>query len=344
MSKVHYFQRYHQKENVVTNNTLLLFSSLYNYSPNKFKQFIESLTEIEINVGVDFSQQEKSKSSVPDGIITQSSFKIVIETKLWDNFNNHQLKSHLNEFGNEKEQILLALAPKHIGEEQKNKLIREVSQFNKANDKNVNFINVTFKKIIETYKEVILEYDIELKDIIDDFEDFCSASGLLPVTAPRMLVVACGWTLKHNFERNVYYDPSDRGYTRCTHLGIYNNKSVQGIGKIENIITAHIEDSELIITNSTNGKPTEQQIVNVKNIINDAVEELGWNIGQGHKFFCVDNFYKTDFRKNTPNGLLGRRYFYINDYIHEDSDKILPTENYAEKLKQIDWEKNQKNQ
>lgn len=343
MSKVHYFQRYHQKENVVTNNTLLLFSRLYNYSPNKFKQFIETLTEIEINVGVDFFQQEKSKSSVPDGIISQSSFKIVLETKLGDNFSNHQLKSHLDEFGNEKEQILFALAPKHITEEQKNTLIKEVSQFNTENYKNVNFINTTFKQIIETYNEVISDYDIELKDIIDDFEDFCSVSGLLPVTSPRMLVVACGWTLKHNFERNVYYDPDDRGYTRCTHLGIYNNKRVKGVGKIENIVTAHIKDGQLVVTDCTNGNPTEKQKQNIIDIINDAKVDLGWNISTGHKFFCVDKFYDTEFIKNTPNGLLGRRYFYINDYISEASDKILQTDIYAEKLKQIDWEYNQIN-
>lgn len=341
MSKVHYFQRYHQKENVVTNNTLLLFSRLYNYSPNKFKQFIDTLTDIEINVGVDFSQQSKSKSSVPDGIITQSSFKIVIETKLFDNFNNYQLTNHLEEFNSEKKQILLALAPEYINDNQKNKLIEEVSNFNIDKKKNINFVNVTFKKIIETYRELIFDYDVELKDIIDDFEDFCSLFSLLPNNNPRMLVIACGWTINHNFRNNVYYDPDDRGYSRCTHMGIYKDKKVQGIGKIENIITAHIDnDGNLIVTNQTNGVPTNEQIQNIINIVNDAKIDLGWNIAEGHKFFCVDSFEKTSFLKNTPNGLFGRRYFDINDYVGEKSDTNLATSEYAEKLKKIDWEKN----
>lgn len=34
--RIHYFQRYHQKENVATANTMLLLSRLYSYSPNKF--------------------------------------------------------------------------------------------------------------------------------------------------------------------------------------------------------------------------------------------------------------------------------------------------------------------
>nr|WP_315245530.1 hypothetical protein [uncultured Flavobacterium sp.] len=340
MSKVHYFQRYHQKENVVTNNTLLLFSRLYNYSPNKFKQFIDALTDIEINVGVDFSQQNKSKSSVPDGVISQNSFKIVIETKLWDNFSNHQLNNHLEEFGNEQNQILLALAPQFINDEQNEVLITEISDYNSKFKKNIKFVNTTFYKIIETYKEVIFDYDVELKDIIDDFEDFCSSFGLLPKTSPRMLVIACGWTLKHNFQRSVYYDPDDRGYSRCTHLGIYKDKRVQGIGRIENIITAHIENDSLVVTNSTNEIATEEQKQNILDIIQDAKDDLGWNISTGHKFFCVDKFYLTEFRKNTPNGLFGRRYFYINDYIGEIKDTILPTEIYAKKLSFIDWEKN----
>jgi hypothetical protein len=343
MSKVHYFQRYHQKENVVTNNTLLLFSRLYNYSPNKFKQFIDTLTEIEINVGVDFSQQSKSKTSIPDGVIAQSSFKIVIETKLWDNFSNHQLTSHLDEFKNERKQILLALAPEFINDNQKNNLIKEVSNYNSLNNKNINFVNVTFKKIIETYREVIFDYDVELKDIIDDFEDFCSSNGLLPDNSPRMLVIACGWTLHHNFERSVYYDPDDRGYSRCTHMGIYKDKRVQGIGKIENIITAHIKNNNLIVTNTTNGVATDLQKQNILDIVNDAKVDLGWNISEGHKFFCVDKFYKTKFWKNTPNGLFGRRYFDINDYVGCNSDNTLETSDYAEKLKTVDWDKNKIN-
>lgn len=343
MSKIHYFQRYHQKENVVTNNTLLLFSRLYNYSPNKFKEFIDTLIDIEINVGIDFSQQTKSNLSIPDGVISQNSFKIVIETKLSDNFNNHQLTSHLEEFKNEQTQILLALAPTFINENQKNKIIHEISEYNILHKSNVKFVTIMFKNIIEIYREVISDYDVELKDIIDDFEDFCSLYGLLPNNSPRMLVVACGWTIHHNFKYNVYYDPEDRGYSRCTHLGIYKDKRVQGIGKIENIITAHLDNNDnLIVTNTTNGHITLQQESNIINIINAGKDDLGWNIYEGHKFYCVDKFYSTSFWKNTPNGLFGRRYFNINDYVNLKSDQILSTEEYADKLKRIDWEKNER--
>ena len=40
--KIHYFQRYHTKENVSTANTMLLLSRLYQYSPIGFSFFSNS--------------------------------------------------------------------------------------------------------------------------------------------------------------------------------------------------------------------------------------------------------------------------------------------------------------
>jgi len=40
--KIHYFQRYHEKENVATANTMLLLSRLYSYSTDKFFRFLKS--------------------------------------------------------------------------------------------------------------------------------------------------------------------------------------------------------------------------------------------------------------------------------------------------------------
>ena len=73
--KIHYFQRYHAKENVATANTMLLLSRLYQYSTNKFFRFLKSkffLNNFEPEIV--FRLQEKSQNSVPDATITQESF------------------------------------------------------------------------------------------------------------------------------------------------------------------------------------------------------------------------------------------------------------------------------
>lgn len=41
--QIHYFQRYHSKENVDTSNTMLMLSRLYNYNADKFFSMINSL-------------------------------------------------------------------------------------------------------------------------------------------------------------------------------------------------------------------------------------------------------------------------------------------------------------
>ena len=40
--KIHYFQRYHSKENVATANTMLLLSRLHSYSTDKFFKLLKS--------------------------------------------------------------------------------------------------------------------------------------------------------------------------------------------------------------------------------------------------------------------------------------------------------------
>jgi len=115
MSNIHYFQRYTQKENVVTNNTLLLLSRLNSYSASRFDAFLNSIiSDYNIDSSIHFSQQSRGQkgTTLPDGMISQSSFKIIIETKLKTNqFDISQLVGHLQSFENETQKILLALSP-----------------------------------------------------------------------------------------------------------------------------------------------------------------------------------------------------------------------------------------
>ena len=85
--KIHYFQRYHEKENVATANTMLLLSRLYSYSSDKFFRFLKSEYFADsFDPELVFTLQEKSVDSIPDATITQEGFKIVVETKLTDWF------------------------------------------------------------------------------------------------------------------------------------------------------------------------------------------------------------------------------------------------------------------
>ena len=124
--KIHYFQRYHTKENVSTANTMLLLSRLYQYSPDRFFLFLKQLCYPDsadpFEPEIAFEIQEKNEDSIPDAIISQRSFKIVVETKLSDWFHEDQLLHHLSSFQNEEYKVLLTLAPTPMSKAKKQTL------------------------------------------------------------------------------------------------------------------------------------------------------------------------------------------------------------------------------
>jgi hypothetical protein len=115
MKKAHTFQTYSQRENWVTNNTILFLSRINSYSHRKFEKIMEEILrneKIGVKIGAQFSQQEKSVSSVFDAVIEQEEFKIAIETKLFDNFSESQLHAHIDGLASNegKNRVLLALS------------------------------------------------------------------------------------------------------------------------------------------------------------------------------------------------------------------------------------------
>lgn len=336
MSKIHYFQRYTQRENVVTNNTMLLFSRLYHYSPLKFKKFLDTLLEFDIEVGVNFTQQEKNSNSTPDGVITQESFKIAIETKLHNGFGIKQLENHLTSFKDENKSVLIALSNIPMDSGQLKDVRLRVSNFNDENKKNILLISTTFQQIISIFREELSDYDIELNDIIDDYEEFCNNTGLLPKDYPRMLIVPCGSTIKDNIEFKLYYDPAHRSFSRATHIGIYNNKAVKAIGRISNVVTAdYDEEKEELKIIHQDTETSQDQKERIRLIILRAKETLGWSIAKGHKFFCFEDMEITNYRKISSGGIMGKRY--ENLELKTGLGKNATTIEFAEALNNLIW-------
>lgn len=337
MSSIHYFQRYSQPENVATNNTLLLFSRLYQQSAQKFKGFLNDLLDdTNLEAGVVFNQQQRSGSNtIPDGIISQTSFKVVIETKQHENFSIPQLCGHLKNFGAEDYQVLLSLSPRMPDNVLQQKIRDEIESFNKQNGKSIKYIPTTFQQIVNKFKEAIEDYDFELIEIIDDYEDYCVWAKLITDDEYRMRVVTCGWTLHENFQYNLYYDPASRGYSAHSYLGIYSDKSVRGIGKIENIVTADLQSNgQLKIIHAT-ATVTPQQKQNIIDIIPVALKNNNFQIATGHKFFCVEKFYTTNFQKTTKYPLQGTKFFNLQTLLSLPT--LPPAKDIAELLNHITW-------
>lgn len=308
--KVHYFQRYHGKENVATANTMLLLSRLYAYSPDKFYRVLEDLRDS--NQGteelqVQFILQEKSEKSVPDATITQKSFKIVVETKYHTNgkFQLDQLENHFTAFGNEELKILLALATERIRDDQKKKVedaIREKKL-------NIVFISRTFEEVADAIRGVLTERDYEMNDILADFEDYCYKDKLISDSWKRMKVELAGQSIKKNMEWGFYFQAAGRSSLSYDYLGLYSNKAVRAIGKIRMVVRERRDkNGELEVLRGNMQELTDD----IKGRIGDAMkfaESKGWEDRDGRDYLVVEKFYDTEYTKESKGAPMGAKIF-----------------------------------
>jgi hypothetical protein len=312
MSEIHYFPRYSQPENFVTNNTLLLLLRLHQYNRFKFEAFMEKLCEYsgeDIQLGstsLQFSQQKPSGKSVVDGFISQESIKIAVETKLFDHFSPPQLKNHLAIFGNEQHKLLILLnpSPSSVDERQFN-LVRET-----AKKENIQVVHTSFEEIIDSARKCLSELDEEMRALVDDYESFCSSRRLLPRDKYTLFVPPCGESFYANQKYRLYYCPTSRSLRNAKYLGIYKDRSVRLIGQIAKVVACNVDtDSRTIqVADGRKNSLTQEE----KSRILVATEEARirkWNLSADHQFILCDALYDTDFRKDSKWGIYNRRYF-----------------------------------
>ena len=152
--QIHYFQRYHSKENVDTANTMLMLSRLYNYNANNFFAMLNALIlEQDETPEITFDLQVVGDESVPDAIISQKSFKIVVETKLHNQFQQNQLEKHLTQFGT---------ALKKYNADRINEIKTPIRH-----------VNITFEQLVAAMEDIVDERDSEIMAVLDDYKKYC---------------------------------------------------------------------------------------------------------------------------------------------------------------------------
>ena len=242
MSQVRFFPRYSQKENIVTNNVLLLMSRLYDYSRPKFGKFLAALgdeaSDVAENLQLQFSQQRATGVSVVDGFIAQESLKIAVETKLSDgDYTLDQLRRHFRAFDTAKNKLLVLLSRGPTGPSDAfMSRIREEGQ-----SEGIPILHATFEKVHSAAENCLHDHDEQMLAVVADFAAFCSEEGLLPRDEFTMLTPPCGLSFKDNRDYRLYYCPVNRNQRATRYLGIYANKSVRLIGEIGKIIACNID-------------------------------------------------------------------------------------------------------
>lgn len=335
--KIHYFQRYHATENVATANTMLLLSRLYQYSSDKFFRFLKSeFFSDSFEPEISFNLQEKSPKSIPDATITQESFKIVVETKMFDWFYSDQLRRHLESFHDEKYKVILTLAPDLMAEEKKREFDALLKEYNATQTHPVIHINTTFEAIANAIQDVIDDKDYDMQEVLDDYLNYCYNDGLITVSDSwkYMKMRLSGKTFNFNIRENVYYDKAERGFKAHDYLGLYKDKSVRAIGKVCARILAVEENGEMEYE-AEFGDLTEDRKQTIVRAISDA-KNYGYDIRTiKHRYFFVEQFVETDFKKFTPKAPMGPRNFDLSKILGVDEPPDI--HEIAELLKDKTW-------
>lgn len=313
MSKLHYFQRFDGKENWITNATLLLLSRLYHYDRLKFDAAINMIlseSNLQLDIGVRFAQQKWGESSVVDGVIQQDSFKVVIETKLYDNFSTDQLIRHLEALkGSYSQKILLTLSKNKVSDNIRKEVIRTIQQ---EAYKEIKFASTTYEEIYQTISNNLTDFDFEMREIVEDYISLCIEHGLTNLENRTLLAFTAGTSLSENLRYRIYYDPATRSHNWAfKYIGLYRNKAVVAVGKLDKIVFCNYENGRLV---ASNGDDLPKLTPDEYNRIKDTIEYTDYyDLEQGNKFFLVDNFYPTNYVKTSFSSIRAKKYFWLDE-------------------------------
>ncbi|MDR2196857.1 MAG: hypothetical protein LBO07_02705 [Coriobacteriales bacterium] len=320
-----------------TANAMLLLSRLYYHSPPAFYGFLSSVFG-DSGLGLEFSLQEHGEQTVPDAAIIQPGFKVVCETKLdAKSFTDKQIKGHCEgSFGKgSAHQFLLTLSPQALSPSEQDRVRSIVAGVNPC----IGYAHLTFEGLHNGVRDEVDERDREFEGILDDYWDYCSTSGLIPGDWRNLLVRVAGRSFDYDIENGVYCD-TPRGSGRHGYFGLYRDKSVQAIGKIEavvdcRVINGAIKDPTVIQGEAGNGTPGGMLTAALRERIIKTHRDnaLGDWVTRYH---FVEHFYDTDYKKTSKRGLWGRRVFNLCSVL---GVKTLPDiEGIAEGLRNRYWE------
>lgn len=337
MTSIHYFPRYSQRENFVTNNSLLLLSRLYEFNRFKFAKLLGFLcaeSEVEApDIGLQFSQQIGTAASIVDGYISQRSFYVAVETKLGETFHIDQLKRHLSIFRDGREQQYLLL----LSKSESPLTSAQQKALNEALPKGVDVLQASFETLINYVKTCLSEFDEEMLALVLDFEAFCSSLNLLSTDRHTIFIPPCSRSYKENIKYRLYYCPSTWSRRKAKYLGIYANRAVRAIGEIKTIVACNVDPQAqtVDVLESEGDALTTDGIQRILGVAEEAFKNNGWDLTTNTKFYLCSDMAPTDFKKSTSGGIMGHRYLDLKDVLKHDLPNDLPE--LASQLRSRAW-------
>ncbi len=328
MPGIHYFPRYSGSENAATNNTLLLVGRIYEHSPIAASQFLTEICGEQIAIGIEILQQTRTGGAVPDGLILQEEFKVLVEAKVGAPVDEGQLLRYVKSFKDEKQKILLLITRR----EQEN--IGKIREKILGISKDIRFVHITYKKICDLLKDQFQDWEVGIRQVVEDYEAYCMENGLYDRHEDWMRIVPCIWSFPFVEKYGIYFHPSDRGYdSEFAYHGIYYDRTVHYIFKNDSVFDAKLNNETLEKTH-IHGRKTDEYDDKIKKMIAEVKAEAGRDISNGYRFFCGKEAYATRFKKASKRGMWQRwRFVNLKEIVGTFSD----TKDLAEKLRGKEW-------
>ena len=329
MSKnIRLFSNYIQRENQTTNYCLLILKLLYEENPKFLSEVLSTLLGERLSgaVGVKFSQQNRGKKSVPDGTISQEAFSIVIETKRDNRFNLEQLSRHLETM---KEQagikVLMALG-NFEWEEPNPEAFQDIHRL--AEEMGVAFAAVSFEQFLQALKLSYLPKN--LVDAIADLEEYMNEENLLPSWKYHLDVVNCRISFDDVLQHQIYVCPATDGsynHRRSLYFGMYRNKGVEQIGKIEAVVD--LESEETFSIKWKNIDKSDLELVETARSRRSQIDDSWYPA----RVFILADLHPTDFVKASSGGMQSSKQYFDISHLN-----VMNAEDLAHKLTGKSWE------
>ncbi|SDY29573.1 PD-(D/E)XK nuclease family protein [Citreimonas salinaria] len=311
MSAISHFQRYSQRENHVTNNTLLMLRHVYRSSPRLLEDVLQALLEEdEVEIGPRFEQQVGAVYSIPDAVISQKPLHVYVEAKRGDGLYDDQLKRHMRSIAEKKHPensaFLIGLTTNSTDEDDDERWKK------KALENGITFAATTYRELLEAL-EVACSDDPELRQIFDDYQTFIGGESLLPDQHRKLVAMLCGQSWRENIAHGAYFEPAQRNpkWTRAHFLGIYRLKRISHVGRLVAAAVCRKENGDLIVEAEEFGSLSAEHRDRIRAIIGEAEVYFRGFASAPHRYYLVDRFAETDVRKVSSGGMMGHRYLDI---------------------------------
>lgn len=304
------FSGYTQLENRVTNYCLLVLKMLYEENPKYLGEVLGGLIgeDISDKIGVTFRQQERRGASVPDGLIIQAPVAVYIETKNFDWFYDSQLEAHLAALAREFPGLNLLLALGSFESENPERFAHILSLCRTNHKGRIAFASASFEDFVKALQVHGLPKN--LSDAVADLREFLDGENLLPSWHNFLDVVNCAGIPDDILVGGVYMCPATGGaysHARCKYFGMYRQKRVERVALIEAVIDVELGVDEVVKWSNTNRDKSESC-----RLAREKVAQLRPDAGPTRVFILGPQF-ETDFRKDSPGGMLSsKRYFNIS--------------------------------